>query len=441
VAQLRIDQSCKHEALDVKDVAIEVRNVTKRFRLYHNPITGPIKELLWFWKKHDFYRDFVAVRNVSLQVKKGEVVGIVGPNGAGKSTLLKMMAGLLPIDEGEIVVNGRVTAILALGIGILPELTGRENILYSGLLVGMTREEVHNKTPSIIEFAEIGEYIDQPFRTYSSGMKARLMFAVAMAVEPDILIIDEALAAGDARFVQKCLTRIREICRSGASVLFVSHYPLHVEQLCGRAVLLVNGEVKASGDPWTVTRAYHHHLFDLEVNSLEAREKEEAPSVLKPSGGSREITIRKLYLLDRDRKPQTGFHTSDAMTVRIEYTSTFSEPASTFVFVGFLRMPDGYYAGEWNSFNHMQEGKDSVSQTPVMIKPEGTLEITLKPLLLLNNEYSLWIVITDAPQRVKVYCEYKNVSPFFVARPEETIMRDALFWQPGVIENSGVSAK
>src|SRR5579872_2967303 len=174
------------------DIAIDVSHVSKRFKLYHNVVLGPLKERLFFWKQKDLYREYLAVDDVSFSIKRGEIVGIIGPNGAGKTTLLKMIAGLLPVNEGSISVKGKVTALLALGVGVHPEFSGRENIFFNGLLLGMSPEEIHGKTESIIEFSEIGQFIDQPFRTYSSGMKARLLFAISMSVDPDIMIVDEA---------------------------------------------------------------------------------------------------------------------------------------------------------------------------------------------------------------------------------------------------------
>ena len=149
--------------------AIQIENVSKRFKLYHNPITGPVKELVFFWKRRRYYKEFMAVKNLSCSITKGEIVGIVGPNGAGKTTLLKMIAGLLPVDEGRITLSGKVTALLALGVGVHPEFSGRENIYYGGMLLGMSKEEVLRRTPEIIQFSELGEFIDRPFRTYSSG--------------------------------------------------------------------------------------------------------------------------------------------------------------------------------------------------------------------------------------------------------------------------------
>src|SRR4030043_2468986 len=225
----------------MKDIAISAQKVSKRFKLYKDIIMDPIKEHLLFWRKEDFYHEFLAVKDVSFEIQKGQIVGIIGPNGAGKTTLLKMIAGLLDVDKGNINVYGKITALLTLGLGFHLEFTGRENIFYGGLLLGMSKREILRKMPGIIEFAEIGDYIDRPLRTYSSGMRARLVFATSMSIDPDILLVDEALATGDSYFVQKCSKRIEEICKSGATILYVSHNMWHIQQLCHRAILMDRG--------------------------------------------------------------------------------------------------------------------------------------------------------------------------------------------------------
>lgn len=230
------------------ETVIRVEHLTKRFRLYGNQRTGPLKAVL-FPKLHAKIPSFLAVNDVSFEVREGEVVGMLGHNGSGKTTLLKMIAGLLAADEGKISVRGKITALLALGVGVHPEFTGRENIIYGAMLLGMSKREVMRKLDSIIEFAEVGEHIDQPLRTYSSGMQSRLLFSTAMSAEPDILIVDEALATGDSRFVEKCKQRIRDVCHGGATVLFVSHSLQEVATLCDRCLLLNHGQLVFDGKP------------------------------------------------------------------------------------------------------------------------------------------------------------------------------------------------
>lgn len=224
------------------EAVIVVRNIVKKYKLYDNPVMGPIKVALRWPGHENLYSENVALDDVSLTIKRGEVVGLLGPNGSGKTTLLKILAGMLTPEHGTVEVRGRLTPLLALGIGVHPEFSGRDNILYSGLIMGVAKAEMYERIDEIIEFAELDEYIDQPLRTYSSGMKARLMFSISMSIQPEILIVDEALAAGDLTFVQKCEDRIREICASGATVIFVSHNMNQIRSLCQRCILIENGK-------------------------------------------------------------------------------------------------------------------------------------------------------------------------------------------------------
>src|SRR5262249_11782391 len=194
--------------------------------------------------------------DVSFDVPRGEVFGIIGANGAGKSTLLKILTGVLDASAGTVEIAGRVTAILELGLGFNPEYSGRENIFLSGLLYGMQRNEIENKLDSIIEFSGLREFIERPVKTYSSGMHSRLAFSIATAVDPDVLIIDEALAAGDAMFVQKSLRRIRELCAGGRTVLLVSHGTSILAQLCRDVLWLEAGCIKMIGPALQVVQAY-----------------------------------------------------------------------------------------------------------------------------------------------------------------------------------------
>ena len=218
----------------MKDIAIRVQNVTKDFHVYEKPLDLAL-EILTRKKRH---RAFRALDDVSFAVERGQVLGIIGANGAGKSTLLKIITGVLDASDGTVDVRGRVTAILELGLGFNPEHSGRDNIYLSGMLYGMSREEIDQKLESIIHFSGLRAFMEQPVKTYSSGMYARLAFSIATAVDPDILIIDEALAAGDAMFVQKSMRRIRQLCAGGRTVLLVSHGTGILAQLCREVVWL-----------------------------------------------------------------------------------------------------------------------------------------------------------------------------------------------------------
>lgn len=232
--------------------AIKVNNLVRDYEIYDRPVDLAI-ELITGRRRHKMFR---ALNGVSFDVRRGEVLGIIGSNGAGKSTLLKILAGVLEPTSGSISVNGRVTAILELGLGFNPEYSGRENIFLSGLLYGMDREEVTRKLDSIIDFSGLKEFIDRPVKTYSSGMHSRLAFSIATAVEPDILIVDEALAAGDSIFVQKCARRMRQLCSGGRTVLLVSHGTGLLAQMCDRVLWLDRGKVEMLDLAIPVVQAY-----------------------------------------------------------------------------------------------------------------------------------------------------------------------------------------
>ena len=241
------------------DIAISVKNLTKTYRIFGHP-GDRIKQALTLGRVR-FHREFTALQDVSFEIKKGETVGIVGRNGSGKSTLLQLICGILKPTSGTVQVNGRVSALLELGAGFNPEFTGRENVYFQGAIMGFSEEEMDARIDDIAAFANIGEFIDQPVRTYSSGMFVRLAFAAAISAEPDILIVDEALSVGDESFQRKCFSHIQAIRSQGGTILIVSHSAAAVVELCGRAFLLDNGELLAIGKPKTVVDHYHKLLY------------------------------------------------------------------------------------------------------------------------------------------------------------------------------------
>ncbi len=239
--------------------AISVRAVGKMYRMYDRPEDRLKHMLLWRFGRR-YGREFWAVRGVSLDVGKGETVGIIGRNGSGKSTLLQIIAGTLAPNEGEVRINGRVTALLELGSGFNPQFTGRENVFLNGAVLGCSHEEMAERFDSIVAFADIGAFIDQPVKTYSSGMVVRLAFAVQSHVAPDVLIVDEALSVGDIFFQQKCFAHIRSLQQRGVTILYVSHDLNSVQNICDRAILMKDGAAVFDGDPNEAVNRYYRVL-------------------------------------------------------------------------------------------------------------------------------------------------------------------------------------
>lgn len=241
------------------DVAISIQNVSKFYKLYKNG-ADRLKEALHPFGRI-YHHDFYAIHDLSLEVKRGEVLGIVGRNGCGKSTLLKLMAQVLKPSSGEIKIYGKVTALLELGAGFNPEFTGRQNIRFYAAVLGLEAKEIEVLTPHIIAFAELGEFIDQPVKTYSSGMKARLAFATASQLDSEILILDEVLAVGDELFVKKCYEVIRGFIRRDKTILLVSHSAQAIADFCTRAVLINQGRVVYEGKPADTIKEYRKLLY------------------------------------------------------------------------------------------------------------------------------------------------------------------------------------
>ncbi|MDB9313047.1 ABC transporter ATP-binding protein [Spirulina sp. CS-785/01] len=242
----------------MSEVVISLKNISKCFKRYHRPVDR-LKELLFPGKSRAEL--FWALQNIDLEVLRGQTVGVVGRNGSGKSTLLQIIAGTLTATSGTVQVNGRVSALLELGSGFNPEFTGRQNVFFNGRLLGLTRQEIEAKFDDIAKFADIGSFIDQPVKTYSSGMFVRLAFAVAINVEPDILVVDEALAVGDEAFQRQCFGKLRAIQERGGTIFFVSHAAPLVVELCNHAILLNQGNLILSGSPKEVVSQYQRLIY------------------------------------------------------------------------------------------------------------------------------------------------------------------------------------
>lgn len=295
-----------------------VQNVSKLYRLYRNP-ADRLRELLPGSPRR--HSDFWALRDIDLAIEKGETLGLVGPNGCGKSTLLQIVCGILQPTTGRVVTRGRIAALLELGAGFNPDFTGRENVCLNGEIMGLSRGAIQKAMPSIEAFAEIGEFMDRPVKEYSSGMYVRLAFSTAIHVEPDILIVDEALAVGDAVFANRCVRKFEDLRRRKITVLFVSHDLGLVKQLSDRSVLLLNGRVEAQGAPNDVINRY----IGLVLARQEARQRE---SALKASyrHGDGVSEILGIDILNSRGEPAAGIASGEPITVRVR--ARFHRPKS-----------------------------------------------------------------------------------------------------------------
>lgn len=318
------------------DAAITIRGLSKVYPIYAKP-ADRLKEMVL---RRPFHGEFQALADVDLDVPRGATVGVIGHNGSGKSTLLQVVAGVLAPTAGEVTVRGRVSALLELGAGFNPEFSGRDNVMLGGAVMGFTREEMLARFEAIASFAEIGAFIEQPVKTYSSGMYVRLAFALAIHVDPDVLLVDEALAVGDAVFQHRCMRKIRELKDQGATILFVSHDTGTVKALCDHAVLLDHGRVVTAGDPEAVVNRYHGLVAAqlaqtaYHVDALpepEARPDADAPPAPAPlpdpnpafgaaagffRHGTGEARFTDVQLLDAGGRPMLAVDTGAPITVR-----------------------------------------------------------------------------------------------------------------------------
>lgn len=297
------------------EAVIKIDNLSKCYEVYAKPYQRLLQLLAG--GKRKYYSEFWALRNTSLEVQPGETVGIIGTNGSGKSTLLQMLCGTLNPTSGTISVRGRVAALLELGAGFNPEFTGKENVYVNAAILGLTREEIDEQFPAIEAFAEIGEFIDQPVKTYSSGMYVRLAFSVAVHTDPSILVVDEALSVGDARFQAKCLDRIKQMKESGVSILFVSHDVAAVRLLCDRALWLDKGNVRALGEVFPVTAQYTECLFNGAPNTGNSEPHPASQPI--NHWGSHVGIIQDAGIYDTEGQKKNMFSDHEKMIVKIRF--------------------------------------------------------------------------------------------------------------------------
>ncbi|MCI0390380.1 MAG: ABC transporter ATP-binding protein [Acidobacteria bacterium] len=369
---------------------ISVQEVSKLYRIYDKP-SGRLKEILLRGRRK-YHRDFWALQDVSLEIPTGEAVGVIGRNGAGKTTLLQIIAGILQPTLGDVRVEGRVTALLELGSGFNPEYTGRENILLSGQILGFSEGEMKQRLEIIAQFAELEAFVDQPVKTYSTGMLMRLAFASAIHVDPDVLIVDEALSVGDVYFQRKSLDRMEYFRKSGKTVLFVSHEPQLVQRFCSRALWLESGRVAMLGDAREVVTAYQAFCARLEDERLRnaarnggigSRDHGEILRELKLTGsrwGNGKIRFTGVEMVNSSGEATWIFNSGEAVTIKLHFESDgdYARP----VFAVDIHRFDGVFIGSIN--NH----DTHPAQLPVM-SGSGSIELRIPKLELPYNVYFL----------------------------------------------------
>ena len=377
--------------------AVRAENVSKTYRL-HRERRRTFKEVAL--RQLVPAEDVLALRDVSFAVEPGEAFGVVGANGSGKSTLLKLIAGTAKPTSGTLEVNGRVSALLEIGAGFHPDFTGRENAYLNGSLLGISRKEMQRQMPAIEEFADIGRFFDAPVKTYSSGMYMRLGFAVAIHLDPDVLLVDEVLAVGDEYFQHKCFARIAEFRKAKKTIVLVTHDLGAVARLCDRAIWLDQGAVSASGSVRDVVNAYHQKVGEKEQRERAARGE------IGGRKGDRTVEIVRARLLDRDGTDRVVLESGRPAAIEIAYRNP-SRIADAVFGVCIYRVDDGLAAYCTNT------ASDGITVPP---KEEGVVRFTMDSLSLLPGGFDVDVGITDPEDRYYDYLE-KGITFRVIAGP------------------------
>ena len=361
--------------------SIDVRDLVKRFRsefLRQDYSTWKTLFIKPFTRKTA--RDYVTVLDgITFSVQRGQTVAIIGQNGSGKSTLLKILAGIYKPDQGSVSVHGRVSSLIELGAGFHPEFTGRENIVINGTILGLTKREIADRMEGIIAYAGLGDYIDAPVRTYSSGMYVRLGFSVAVNVDPDVLLVDEVLAVGDEAFSYKCEDKINEFRRKGKTIIMVTHDLGAVEKYANEVIWLDGGCIAGRGAPKRVIDAYRQKVAAAEDIIRREIEAEEEDLSTKARWGDGDVIIEKVRVLDGQNQPRAVFETGDALTVEMDYRVV--SPTEDLVFGVAFHNSDGVLCYGVNTYQERME----LGQPPRL----GTVRFETQRLDLLSGSYTL----------------------------------------------------
>ena len=354
--------------------AIEAQQLSKAYRIYSNP-RDRLKEAL-FRGRRTYHQEFWALRDVSFRAGVGSTVGLLGDNGAGKSTLLQLTAGTLRPSSGRVTVRGRISTILELGAGFNPEFTGRENAMMSGAIMGIAPREMERQFPAVAAFADIGDFIDRPVKMYSSGMYVRLAFAVATSVDPDVLIIDEALSVGDQYFQKRCIDRIENFRKAGKTILFCSHNLYQIRLICDEAIWLKEGRIAQAGDVSRVVGAYENYLRERELPQLEER-------ALVGDRNAFPWASRVLLSRGDDPSPRDQFMTGEELVITVQYE--VPQPP-TVVHVGVIIFRnDGVQC--FGTGTHVADVRPPASG--------GTVRLRLPNLPLMSGDYAVTVYLLD----------------------------------------------
>lgn len=367
--------------------AIEVNHVTKSFRVYLDK-GNTLKEKVLF-KKRRRYEERNVLKDISFQVKKGEAVGLIGHNGCGKSTTLKLLTRIMYPDAGEIKMSGRVSSLIELGAGFHEDMSGRENIYINASIFGLSRKEIDERMEAIINFSELQDFIDNPVRTYSSGMYMRLAFSVAINVDADILLVDEILAVGDVNFQAKCFNRLREIKGQGTTIVIVSHSMDQIEQICDRSIWIHEGDIRRQGRPRDVHPEYLDFMGEKRQKRAE-KEKEEAPQekteptvTEEKRWGNGDARIRRVMILDREGKERSVIKTDEQVTISIEYEIK-NTVEDAVIGIGFFRSDGVQCYGTNTRIDKLPEFK---------LARDGVAEVEISSLNLIPGQYLLDVAI------------------------------------------------
>ena len=398
---------------------LSIQNVGKSYRVYRSESH---RFASWFGLPVKPSEEHWVLRHMSFEVYSGEAVGVVGQNGAGKSTLLKMIAGTLKPTEGKIQINGRIAAILELGMGFNPELTGRQNAIHALGLMGFNAEEVHKIIPKVEVFSEIGEYFDEPVRTYSSGMQMRVAFAVATAYRPEILIIDEALSVGDVYFQHKSFSRIREFQEQGTTLLIVSHDRSSIQSLCNRAILLENGAVIKDGDPEEVFDFYNAIIAEKENNTVEVKKLDN--NKVQTSSGTGEAKVEEIALYNLKKEVVEVVGVGELIELRVKVKVYHS--VETLVF--------GY--GIKDRLGQVMYGTNTWHTEQVINQPKSGSEYIFKiafPVNLGIGSYSIQTALVDRDTHLTANYEWVDLALVFnVINIDKTHFAGCLWNEPNI---------